>query len=101
MQHFQAAAAQGDGYAVFNVGYMHMKGIGTARNATAAVQHYKLAHAAGVASAYNGLGVLYFSGESDRGVDYAAARRAFQKGAALGDPDSIFNLGTIYAGQQL
>lgn len=99
MQHFEAAAAQGDDFAVFNLGFMHMKGLGTPPNATAAEQHFKQAASQGVASAYNGLGVLHFGGHTDKGVDYAAARRAFQNGVALGDPDSTFNLATIYAGK--
>ena len=98
MQHFEAAAAQGDGFAEFNLGYMHMKGIGTPANATAAEQHFKQAASQGIASAYNGLGVLHFRGQIGKGVDYASAKRAFEAGVALGDSDSMFNLATLYAG---
>lgn len=101
MRHFEAAAAQGDGFAEFNLGYMHMKGMGTSSNATAAEQHFKQAASQGIGSAYNGLGVLYFSGQTEKGVDYAAAKQAFENGVALGDSDSMFNLATLYAGWSL
>ena len=99
MQHFQAAAAQGDAYATFNLGYMHMKGIGTTANASAARASFEIAAQHGVPSAYNGLGVLYFEGYGGGAVDYAAAREAFMRGADLGDPDAMFNFATLYTGE--
>ena len=98
-QQFQEAALQGDAYAVFNLGYMHMKGIGTQPNATTAQQNFEIAAKHGIPAAYNGLGVLHFEGHAGSTIDYSAARQAFMNGAALGDPDSMFNLATIYAGQ--
>ena len=98
MQHFQAAAAQGDVYATFNLGYMHMKGIGTEANVTAAKANFEVAARKGIPSAFNGLGVLYFEGYGGGVVDYAAAYEAFARGAELGDPDAMFNLATLYAG---
>ncbi len=98
LQHFQAAAAQGDAYATFNLGYMHMKGIGTQANATAAKASFEVAARQGIPSAFNGLGVLYFEGAGGGSVDYAAAREAFVSGSELGDPDAMFNLATMYAG---
>lgn len=101
MRNFEVAAGQGDAFAAFNLGYMYLKGVGTAPNFTAAEHHFKEAASQGVGSAYNGLGVLHFGGQTERGVDYAAARRAFQKGVALGDSDSMFNLAIIYGGEYL
>ena len=98
LQQFQEAAAQGDPYAVFNVGYMHMRGIGTKPNATAARQYLEVAAQHGIAAAYSEIGVLHFEGAGGAPVDYVAARKAFTSGAALGDPDAMFNLATIYAG---
>ena len=98
LQQFQEAAAQGDPVAIFNVGYMQMRGIGTQPNATAAKRNFEAAAQHGLSAAFNGLGVLHFDGPGGLPVDYAAARKAFMSGAALGDPDAMFNLATIYAG---
>lgn len=98
LQHFQAIAAQGDAYATFNLGYMHMKGIGTQANATAAKASFEVAAREGIPSAFNGLGVLYFEGAGGGSVDHDAAREAFVSGSKLGDPDAMFNLATMYAG---
>ncbi|KAL3157325.1 hypothetical protein ABBQ32_011809 [Trebouxia sp. C0010 RCD-2024] len=98
LQHFQEAAGQGDPYAAFNLGYMHMRGVGTPPNATAAKAYFEDAARHGLPSAYNGLGVLHYEGQAGAPVDYVAARQAFETGALLGDPDAMFNLGTIYAG---
>ncbi len=98
LQHFQAAAAQGNAYATFNLGYMHMKGIGTQANATAAKANFEIAARQGIPSAFNGLGVLYFEGAGGGLVDHAAAREAFVSGSELRDPDAMFNLATMYAG---
>lgn len=98
LQQFQEAAGQGDPYAAFNVGYMHMKGLGTPPNATAAKANFEAAARHGLASAYNGLGALQYEGQAGAPVNYVAARQAFETGALLGDPDAMFNLATIYAG---
>lgn len=98
LQQLQEAAAQGDPYATFNLGYMHMKGMGTEANATAARANFEIAARAGIPSAYNGLGVLQYEGRAGAPVDYVAARQAFETGAILGDPDAMFNLATIHAG---
>ena len=58
LQQLQEAAAHGDPYATFNLGYMHMKGMGTPPNATAAQVNFELAARHDIPSAYNGLGVL-------------------------------------------
>lgn len=98
LQQFQEAAGQGDPYAAFNLGYMHMRGVGTPPNATAAKAYFEDAARHGLPSAYNGLGALHYEGQAGAPVDYVAARQAFETGALLGDPDAMFNLGTIYAG---
>ena len=98
LRQFQEAAGQGDPYAAFNLGYMHMRGLGTPPNATAAKAHFEVAARHGLPSAYNGLGALHYEGQAGAPVDYVAARQAFETGALLGDPDAMFNLGTIYAG---
>ena len=98
LQQLQEAAALGDPYATFNLGYMHMRGMGTPPNATAARANFEMAAQHGIASAYNGLGVLHYKGQAGAPVDYVAARQAFETGAAFGDPDAMFNLATMHAG---
>lgn len=101
LQQLQEAAAHGDPYATFNLGYMHMKGMGTPPNATAAQVNFEQAARHDIPSAYNGLGVLHYEGQAGAAVDYVAARQAFEAGAQLGDPDAMFNLATMYAGMRL
>ena len=98
LQQLQEAAAHGDPYATFNLGYMHMKGMGTPPNATAAQVNFEIAARHNIPSAYNALGVLHYEGQAGAPVDYVAARQAFETGAQLGDPDAMFNLATMYAG---
>ena len=51
-----------------------------------------------VAAAHNGVGVLDYNGwATENGApNVAAARARFEVGAAAGDPDALFNLGTLY-----
>lgn len=101
LQQLREAAAVGDPYATFNLGYMHMRGMGTPPNATAARANFEIAAQHGIASAYNGLGVLHYEGQAGAPVDYVAARQAFETGATFGDPDAMFNLATMHAGIHL
>lgn len=101
LQQLREAAALGDPYATFNLGYMHMRGMGTPPNATAARANFEIAARHGIAPAYNGLGVLHYEGQAGAPIDYAAARQAFETGAAFGDPDAMFNLATMHAGTHL
>lgn len=101
LQQLQEAAALGDPYATFNLGYMHMRGMGTPPNATAARVNFEIAARHDMPSAYNGLGVLHYEGQAGAPVDFVAARHAFEAGAQLGDPDAMFNLATMYAGTHM
>eukprot|EP00898_Chlorokybus_atmophyticus_P005226 jgi/Chlat1/5704/Chrsp38S05544 len=95
---FEAAAAAGDELAAFNLGYLHMQGVGIegGSNYTAAKRWFEEAARAGVPAAHNGLGVLHFNGWGvDRNV--TRAKEFFEAGAADDDPDALFNLGTVYA----
>jgi len=96
MREFQAAAAEGDPYAMFNLGYMNLQGLGVpAQNFEAAQRWFHEAAEAGLPAAANGIGVMHFNGQ---GIvqNFTAARLAFENGAHGGDADSMFNLGTIY-----
>lgn len=45
---------------------------------------------------YNGLGVLYWNGQGVP-ANLSAAFHAFEQGAKLNNPDSLYNLATMYA----
>ena len=98
LRRFGNAANLGDPLAMFNLGYMHMRGLGTPVNHTKARLSFEAAAALDVAAAHNGLGVLDYNGwaTADGGPNAAAARARFEAGAAAGDPDASFNLGTLY-----
>lgn len=93
---FQAAVeGSNDGYALYNLGYMHLKGWVVPRDPNQALQYFKRALERGVGPAANAIGVLATQGDGV-GVDYRAAAGWFEKGANMSDPDSMYNLGTLY-----
>ena len=53
--------------------------------------------AQGSSAAFNGLGVLAMQGQG-LPRNHTLAKMAFERGAALGDMDCIFNLGMMYSG---
>ena len=59
---FRAAADLGDPLAMFNLGYMHMHGVGTGVNHTEARLLFEKAASLDVAAAHNGVGVLDYNG---------------------------------------
>ena len=58
------------------------------------LQHFKQAASKALPVAHNGLGVLHFHGQGVP-ANHTLARLHFEKGAALGDHDAAYNLGTI------
>lgn len=90
-----AADGATDGYALYNLGFMYLKGWYVARDPHQALQYFKRALERGVGAAANAIGVLAAHGEGMPADMYAAARW-FEKGANMSDPDSIYNLGTLY-----
>jgi TPR repeat protein len=98
---FEAAIAGGDdAYALFNLGFMHMKGLVNNASTPDHVQAEKmLRHAAakGVGAAYNSLGVMAFNGWHSAGQpNMSAALEWFTRGADAGDPDALFNTGLMH-----
>jgi TPR repeat protein len=90
-----AADAGNDGYALYNLGIMYLKGWYVARDPRQALHYFKRALERGVGAAANAIGVLAAHGEALPG-DFTAAARWFEKGANMSDTDSIFNMGTLY-----
>ena len=98
-QAFQAAAAAGDAHALFNLGYMHMRGLMPHEGGPDFVEAERLLlMAAGkqVGAAFNSLGVLAYNGHG-RAPNMSLASQMFEKGGALGDPDSLYNTGLLVA----
>lgn len=91
------AAADGgsDGFALYNLGIMYLRGLYVTRDPLQALQYFKRALERGVGAAANAIGVLAAHGEA-MPTDYTAAARWFEKGANMSDPDSIYNLGSLY-----
>ena len=52
----------------------------------------------GTAAAFNGLGVMAMNGQG-LPQNHSLAALAFEQGAALSDPDAIYNLGMLYTGE--
>jgi TPR repeat protein len=98
LRRFGNAANLGDPLAMFNLGYMHMRGVGTEVNHTEARRLFEKAASLDVAAAHNGVGVLDYNGwaTADGAPNVVAARARFEAGAAAGDPDASFNLGTLH-----
>jgi len=90
----------GNGYAIFNVGLMHEKGMGLIKqDYKIAVQYYEKAIKEEVHDAYCNLGSIYVLGlgmeqgvprDVDRGIELLA------KGANEGSRQSAYTLGTLY-----
>lgn len=95
-KNFVAAADGGnDGYALYNLGIMYLRGWYVERDPLQALQYFKRALERGVGAAANAIGVLAYNGEA-MPADNVAAARWFEKGANMSDPDSIYNLGSLY-----
>jgi TPR repeat protein len=80
---------------MFNLGYMHLKGIHVRQNTSQAVYYFQQAASRGLAAGHNGLGVLAFHGQGVQ-RDLAAAKAHFEAGAAQGSADSMYNLGGMH-----
>lgn len=95
MELFEVGARGGDPAGAFNAGFMLLEGLLPPRHEpdyAGARRHFEAAAEAGLAVAFNGLGVLHFQGVLEGEPDYAEAQRMFQLGADAGDPDSLYNL---------
>ncbi len=55
---FQAGAARGDAYALFNLGFMYLRGLFVKQNYSEAHHYFEKSAKGGLPAGYNGLGVL-------------------------------------------
>jgi len=88
---FERAARAGDEVGMYNLGYWLL----TVRQSdfSLADEMFRKAAAKGVAAAHTGLGIMAQNGHG-RVANLSAAIEHFEKGAAMGDKDALFNLGS-------
>eukprot|EP00798_Chlamydomonas_sp_ICE-L_P030619 gene30619-35630_t len=89
---FEAAAAQGDEHAIFNLGYMAMKGLHVPENMTRAREYFEKATVKDLSYAHNGVGVMQWNGQGGFPANLTAAFISFEKGAAGNNSDSVYNM---------
>ncbi|MCR6501842.1 caspase family protein [Shinella sp. CPCC 101442] len=92
---FRKAADAGDAEAMFELGKLHEKGIGTAQNVPEAIKFYQRAADLGFADAINDLGFLYYQGAEGLPRDPKKAVGLFIRAADLRHPQAMFNVAAL------
>ncbi len=92
---FSKAAAAGDAEAMFELGKLHEKGIGTAQNVPEAIKLYQQAADLGFADAINDLGFLYYQGAEGLPRNPKKAVELFIRAADLRHPQAMFNVAAL------
>ena len=93
---YERAADKGIVLAMFRLGTLLEKGLGTKKDPDAARRYYLQAAERGNAKAMHNLAVLDADG-GGKGPNYKAAANWFKKAAERGIADSQYNLGILYA----
>ena len=94
-QLFSKASAAGDAEAMFELGKLYEKGIGTAQNVPEALKLYQKSADLGFADAINDLGFLYYQGAEGLPRDPAKAIQFFVRAADLRHPQAMFNVAAL------
>lgn len=92
---FKKAADAGDAEAMFELGKLYEKGIGTAQNVPEALKLYRQSADLGFADAINDLGFLYYQGAEGLARDPKKAVDLFIKAADLRHPQAMFNVAAL------
>ncbi len=92
---FRKAADAGDAEAMFELGKLYEKGIGTAQNVPEAIKLYQRAADLGFADAINDLGFLYYQGADGLARDPKKAVDLFIRAADLRHPQAMFNVAAL------
>lgn len=95
LEYFRTAADAGDAEAMFELGKLHEKGIGTAQNVPEAIKLYQRAADLGFADAINDLGFLYYQGAEGLPRDPKKAVELFIRAADLRHPQAMFNVAAL------
>jgi uncharacterized protein len=89
---FTAAAGKGDPEAMFELGKLYEKGIGTDQDVAKALSLYQKAADLGFSDAINDLGFLYYQGAVGQKQDKKKAVELFLKAADLRHPQAMYNV---------
>jgi uncharacterized caspase-like protein len=92
---FTRASGQGDPEAMFELGKLYEKGIGTKQDFTRAIELYQKSADLGFADAINDLGFLYYQGASGLQRDQAKGIQLFLKAADLRHPQAMYNVASL------
>ncbi|MCF3641087.1 caspase family protein [Rhizobium sp. TRM95111] len=92
---FKAAADAGDAEAMFELGKLYEKGIGTTQDIAAALTLYRRSADLGFADAINDLGFLYYQGADGLARDPKKAVELFVRAADLRHPQAMFNVAAL------
>ncbi len=92
---FKAAADKGDPEAMFELGKLYEKGIGTEQDVKAAIALYQKSADLGFADAINDLGFLYYQGSAGLARNKDTAINMFLKAADLKHPQAMFNVAAL------
>lgn len=92
---FTDAAARGDPEAMFELGKLYEKGIGTDQDVEKALSLYKKSADLGFADAINDLGFLYYQGAGGLKSDKVTAVKLFLKAADLRHPQAMYNVAAL------
>lgn len=98
---YRKAVAAGDAEAEYHLATMHAEGDGTAKNPAEALRLFTASANKEYAPAIRVMAAAYEQGEMGLRVDYEAARKWLEKGAALNDYSSIKRLADAYANGEL
>lgn len=92
---FTRAANNGDPEALFELGKLYEKGIGTKQDVAKAIDLYQRSANLGFADAINDLGFLYYQGASGLKRDPQKAVALFLKAADLRHPQAMYNVAAL------
>lgn len=92
---FTEAADKGDPEAMFELGKLYEKGIGTDQDIGKALSLYQKAADLGFADAINDLGFLYYQGAVGQKQDKKKAVEMFLKAADLRHPQAMYNVAAL------
>ncbi|MBX9456092.1 MAG: caspase family protein [Rhizobium sp.] len=92
---FTDAAAKGDPEAMFELGKLYEKGIGTNQDVGKALALYSKAADLGFADAINDLGFLYYQGAVGQKPDRKKAIELFLQAADLRHPQAMYNVAAL------
>jgi uncharacterized caspase-like protein len=92
---FTEAADKGDPEAMFELGKLYEKGIGTNQDVAKALSLYQKAADLGFSDAINDLGFLYYQGAVGQKPDRKKAVALFLKAADLRHPQAMYNVAAL------